>query len=166
MNRLRIGYWLLVILLGVWSVAETLRPAVPIAARALAVNDQIKPGDLQTPEIAALTHHYLRQSVKVGEPVSSGLVGDYAAVPVIESGFMVVVNVPRTLREQRGLHDGESVQIRSGNQPLNGAGVVRSITCDTNRCAIAIGFDKAPVFDPQVLHGADVIEFHAPSAQH
>jgi hypothetical protein len=165
-NYIRAAYGLLVIVLGAWSVAATLRPAVPIAAQALGVNHEIKPGDLQTPEIAALIHHYLRQPVKPGEPVTSDMVGDRAAVPVIESGFIAVVNVPRTLREQRGIHDGESVQIRSGNQPLNGPGIVRSVTCDENRCAIAIGFDKAPGFDQQALRGADVTEFHAPPARH
>jgi hypothetical protein len=165
-NGLRILYWLVVIGLGGWSLYVALHPAAPIAYQTLDPNHQIKPGDLQTPEIAALTNLYLRRRVKAGEEVTSDMVGDQPGIPVIDSGFVVVVNVPRALREQRGIHDGQSVQISSGNQPLSGAGTVRSVICDENRCAIAVGFDKAPAFDPQALQGADVSEFHPPLPKH
>jgi hypothetical protein len=167
LNPIRIVYWVAVVVLGIWAVAETRsRPAVPTAAQPLGVNQKIKPGDLQTPEIAALTDHFLRQPVKAGQAVTGDMVGDQAVVPVIESGFYVVVNMPQSLCEQRQIHDGQSVQIRSGKQPLTGDGVVGAVAHDDNRCAVAVRFDKAPGFDPQALQGAEVTEFHPALPKH
>ena len=160
MNVIRIAYWIIVIMLGVWSVIATSRPTVPTAAQDLDVNHKIKPGDLQTPQIADLMNHYLRKAVKPGAPVTSDMVGEKAGVPVIESGFAVIVNVSRALREQRNIHEGDVVRIKSGDQLLGDPGVVQAVTCDESRCAIAIGLDKAPHFEPKALQGAEVEEFH------
>lgn len=164
MNGVRIAYWIIVIALGVWSSIAATRSTAPTATQALDVNHKIKPGDLQTPEIAALTNRYLRRPVKPGEAVTSDMVGEKASEPVIDSGFAVIVNVSRDYIAQRGIHEHEMVQIKSGRQPLGDPGTVRAVVCDESRCAIAVGFDKAPSFDAKALQGAYVEKFIPPTA--
>jgi hypothetical protein len=149
--------------LGFWSAWAAWQQTQPTSVRALGANHRIQPGDLQTPEIATLTNRYLLRPVQPGGVVTGDIVGDTASVPVIGSGFVVIVNIARSLSEQRQLFKGEVVQIRSGGQPLGTPGTIRGLLCDENRCAVAVALDRAPSFDPLALQGADVEQFH-PSA--
>lgn len=162
MTGFRIAYWLVVIGLGLWSVCHSSRPTAPTATRPLDVNHKLVPGDLETPEIAALTDRYLRTPVAPGEPVTGNMVGDKAGIPLIDSGVLAVVDVARAACDRPGIRERAMVRLRSGGQPLGDPGTVRSIVRDESRCAIAIGFDKAPGFDPKALAGAEVEAYVPP----
>jgi hypothetical protein len=154
-NAIRLGYWLLVVVLGAWSVVE-LFPSPPTATKALATNHKIELGDLQTGQIAAMTGRYLRRSVRSDERVTEDMLSESETPPLMPSGFAAVVNLTRQRVEDLRLREGSVVQIKSGPQDLGKPGPIRALVCDPSRCTVVVSVDAAPPFDPRLLNGAEL----------
>lgn len=146
---------LLVLAYSVWHGEDP--TDVPTATHALAADQKIAAGDLQTGALAGLLGHYMRADVKAGDKVTKEMVADQPTLSPLPTSIAVIVRVPRWTWERHRLANGSSVSIVNGSRPLGVAGKIIRSVCDDQICSILVGLDKAPVLDPNALVGADVV---------
>src|SRR4051812_6354315 len=138
-------------------------PGPPLATQALSRNHKIAPADLETTATAALVGRYLKQDVGKAEAVTPSMVSRKELPPGLtgaaENVLAAVIKVPATVREERKMEVGSTVEICRDGRALGFASKVIVTDCDEQVCAVVVALPqgKTQAFDPAVLAGADLV---------
>jgi hypothetical protein len=105
---------ILLVLLGFWCRGSS---SGLVAVRDMAANHAITATDLKTSETAALVAHYLRQSVKAGDPITPSMVSGQP-LPTNDNSIAAVVRIPAAMKIKRGIEVGSFVLIYVGRRAV------------------------------------------------
>jgi len=129
-----------------------------VAVRDMAANHAITAADLKTSETAALVDHYLRQSVKAGDPITPSMVSGQL-LPTNDDSIAAVVRIPAAMKMKRGIEVGSVVLIYVGAEQFGPPGRVIQENCDEQICSVVVSLPKTPgrIIDPALVANADLV---------